>query len=109
VQTEWLHNFLLDPYPIRPAVVLRMPRFNMSPDEATKLVNYFAAKDNVEFPYTFSQRRRTDHLWPPKRPIGEADGGTWRRGTPEGARFRDAMRIVTNSELLRAVPSRWRL
>ena len=43
VQTDWLHDFLLDPYPIRPAVVLRMPKFNMSSAEASKLANYFAA------------------------------------------------------------------
>ena len=35
VQTDWLHDFLLDPQPIRPAVVLRMPKFNMSSAEAS--------------------------------------------------------------------------
>ncbi|HUG69252.1 MAG TPA: hypothetical protein VMM76_15985, partial [Pirellulaceae bacterium] len=62
VQSSWLHDFLLNPYPIRPAVVLRMPRFNMSPDEATKLVNYFAAIDNVDYPYDSSERRQENHL-----------------------------------------------
>lgn len=51
VQAEWLHNFLLEPYAIRPAVVLRMPKFNMSRREATQLVNYFAAVDDAEYPY----------------------------------------------------------
>ena len=51
VQTDWLYRFLLDPYPIRPAVVLRMPKFNMSHEESRTLVNYFAAIDNVDFPY----------------------------------------------------------
>lgn len=98
VQTDWLHDFLLDPYTVRPATVLRMPRFNMTPAEATKLVNYFAAKDNVEFPYTFSDRRRADHLRAEEKSYaarlieerGESD-------PPAGVRFRDAMRIVTNS------------
>ena len=27
VQPEWLHDFLIDPYPIRPAIFLRMPQF----------------------------------------------------------------------------------
>ncbi len=44
VQTDWLHDFLMDPTLIRPAVVLRMPNFHMSSDEASKLVDYFAAK-----------------------------------------------------------------
>jgi hypothetical protein len=98
VQTDWMHDFLLDPYTIRPATVLRMPRFNMSPAEATKLVNYFAAKDQVEFPYTFTDRRRSDHLKAEEKAYaarlveerGESD-------PPAGVRFRDAMQIVTNS------------
>lgn len=53
VQTGWLHDFLLDPFPLRPAVVLRMPQFNMSSEEADKLVHYFAAVDNVAYPYEY--------------------------------------------------------
>jgi len=45
VQAEWLYRFLLNPTPLRAQnyVILRMPKFNMSPDEARILVNYFAA------------------------------------------------------------------
>ena len=62
VQTQWLHDFLLDPYPIRPAVILRMPKFNLTSAESQAIVGYFAAKDNVEFPYEFDQRTRTEYL-----------------------------------------------
>jgi len=62
VQTDWLHNFLMDPFPIRPAVVLRMPKFNMSSDEASALVHYFAAHDGAEYPYEFDSRSRADHI-----------------------------------------------
>jgi cytochrome c551/c552 len=62
VQTDWLHDFLMDPTPIRPAVVLRMPNFHMSSAEASALVNYFAAKSGAEFPYEYNQRRREDYL-----------------------------------------------
>src|SRR5207244_7955128 len=62
VQTAWLHDFLLDPYPIRPAVFLRMPRFNMSSSEATALANYFAAVDNADFPYAYSSGRDRSRL-----------------------------------------------
>lgn len=62
VQTEWLHSFLLDPHAIRPAAVLRMPKFNMSPADATKLVNYFAAVDGVDYPYNFDPRTRESYL-----------------------------------------------
>jgi hypothetical protein len=58
VQPQWLHDFLLNPHPIRPAVVLRMPKFNMSSAEAGALVNYFAAKDNVDYPYEYDPRSR---------------------------------------------------
>jgi cbb3-type cytochrome oxidase cytochrome c subunit len=62
VQTDWLHDFLMDPIRIRPAVVLRMPNFRMSSDEASKLVDYFAAKSNAEFPYEYNVRRRGGYL-----------------------------------------------
>jgi len=62
VQTDWLHDFLMDPHPIRPAVVMRMPNFRMTSDEASKLVNYFAAKSNAEFPYEYNARRRSSYL-----------------------------------------------
>ncbi len=62
VQTEWLHDFFLDPQMIRPAVMMRMPKFNMSSEEASKLVNYFAARDGADFPYEFANRRRPGHL-----------------------------------------------
>lgn len=54
VQTGWLHDFLLDPFMLRPAVVLRMPKFNMSSEEADKFVHYFAAVDNVDYPYEYN-------------------------------------------------------
>ena len=88
VQTPWLTGFLKDPYPIRPAVQLRMPRFHYgatldergtaaTPDElggaATKaqleaqaevrdLANYFAARDRAEFPYQDIPVRERDYL-----------------------------------------------
>jgi cytochrome c2 len=42
-QADWLYRFLLDPQPIRPMTILRMPKFNMSKEEAKALVDYFAA------------------------------------------------------------------
>jgi cytochrome c551/c552 len=83
VQTTWLHDFLMDPTPIRPAVVLRMPNFHMSSDEASKLVDYFAAKSNSEFPYEYNARRRTSY-------ITELEQG-------HPALLNDAMKIVTDS------------
>jgi cytochrome c2 len=82
VQTDWLHDFLLDPYPIRPATVLRMPKFNMSSDEASKLADYFAAVDGADYPYEFDARKRDSHLAQKEHEFPE--------------RLDDALSIVTN-------------
>lgn len=83
VKTKWLHNFLLDPHPIRPAAVLRMPKFNMSSAEAQAIANYFAARDNADYPYEFDSRTREDYL------------AAARAEHPD--RLADALKIVTNN------------
>jgi mono/diheme cytochrome c family protein/cytochrome c1 len=62
VRSSWLHDFLLDPHAIRPAVVLRMPKFNMSSQEASSLAAYFAAVDGAEYPESYDERATTTHL-----------------------------------------------
>lgn len=62
VQTGWLHSFLMDPIAIRPAVVMRMPNFHMSSDEAAALVDYFAASSNAQFPYEYNRQQRASYL-----------------------------------------------
>jgi hypothetical protein len=76
VQTDWLHGFLMDPYTIRPATVLRMPNFHMSSDEAAKLVDFFAAYSGAKFPYEYKPQQRTSYLTQLQQqrenPLGEA-------------------------------------
>jgi hypothetical protein len=84
VQPEWLHSFLLSPYPIRPAARLRMPKFNMSQQEAGLLVNYFAAVDNERYPFEHDERTTEAHL------------AALEERTPD--RLEDAMKIITNKE-----------
>ena len=62
VQTPWLYQFLRDPGRIRHTTVLRMPRFNMSSDEAQKLADYFAAVDDARYPYQRIPQREPDYL-----------------------------------------------
>lgn len=62
VQTKWLHDFLLDPQPIRPAAVLRMPKFNMSSAEAQAFAEYFAAMDNAPYPYEVNPQQSEAYL-----------------------------------------------
>ena len=60
VQPAWLYNYLLTPTPIRPSVLLRMPRYNLSQSEATTLVDYFAAASDAPFPYTSAPARQLE-------------------------------------------------
>jgi len=56
VQSGWLHRFLLNPTMIRPAAVLRMPKFNFQSSEAAALVNYFGAVDGAQYPFVYDPR-----------------------------------------------------
>jgi cbb3-type cytochrome oxidase cytochrome c subunit len=62
VQTDWLHGFLLDPYALRPAAVMRMPNFHMSSEDAAKLVDFFAASSDAKFPYEYKPQQRASYL-----------------------------------------------
>ncbi len=70
VQPDWLYKFLLNPPPIRPQeyLILRMPRFNMSPEEARAIVNYFASVSRttnpgagITYPYLAIDQREEEH------------------------------------------------
>ncbi len=57
VQPDWLYKFLLNPHPVRPqypessaGLLLRMPKFNLSPEDARALVNYFTAVSKMGNP-----------------------------------------------------------
>ncbi|MDX1945145.1 MAG: hypothetical protein SFU86_07045 [Pirellulaceae bacterium] len=108
VQSAWLHDFLLEPYTIRPATFLRMPKFNMTSGEATALVNYFSAVDNAEFPYEFTPQRLESELAARAVEYGKlldeagvaAPGGKWASEPTEALiarRFEDAMKIVVDA------------
>jgi cytochrome c551/c552 len=83
VQSGWLHRFLLNPHTIRPAAVLRMPRFNLQSAEASKLVNYFAAVDGADYPYIYDPR------------LDESSLTVKEQAYP--AHLHGAMKIVTNN------------
>ena len=50
VQPGWLYQFLLNPYKVRKIPPLMMPKFSMSDEEASDLVNYFASANKLENP-----------------------------------------------------------
>ncbi len=102
VQPEWLFAYLLRPHLIRPAAVMRMPRYNMSEAEARMLVDYFAALDRAEYPYNFESIRQPDHLAAADQRYAArlqklADEGELPLdGSTRQRHLSDAMRIVTN-------------
>ncbi|MBN1910636.1 MAG: c-type cytochrome [Pirellulales bacterium] len=83
VNPNWLHTYLLNPTPIRPASVLRMPKYNLSSDEARKLVQYFAAGSNA---------------WPPTAPLLRTDAELAELEQKRPHRLDDAMRILLDSK-----------
>jgi len=62
VQPDWLYQFLMDPHRIRPAAVLRMPKFTLSPTETQVLVDYFAAVDGAPYPFEFEEQKQQSYL-----------------------------------------------
>lgn len=74
VQTAWLYRFLKNPYTLRHMAVLRMPRFNMSDEEARTLANYFAAVDGATFPYQAVPEREPEYLAAKQAHFGLDDG-----------------------------------
>jgi cbb3-type cytochrome oxidase cytochrome c subunit len=97
VQPNWLHDFLLEPYPIRPAAFLRMPKFNMTSAEATDLVNYFAAHDNARYPYELAETKQSSKLDRKEQEYRKLAPDADAAEPGRSVRFDHAMRIVTNN------------
>jgi mono/diheme cytochrome c family protein len=83
VQTPWLTSFLKDPYPLRPAVQLRMPRFRYGKTEQAAaretegVANFFAARDRAEFPYQLIPERSPSYLEARERAHPNYLGAGW--------------------------------
>ena len=80
VQPGWLYQFLLNPTPVRPQthMLLRMPRFNMSTEEAMTLVNYFGSYSKLDNP--------DEELSFPYVKIPQRNNGYWRQKSEEYVR-----------------------
>lgn len=62
VQTPWLYRFLKEPDQIRYTIAVRMPRFNLSDEEAQTLANYFAAADGSSYPYQSIPQAESEYI-----------------------------------------------
>jgi mono/diheme cytochrome c family protein len=76
VQTPWLYQFIREPYRLRHTTVLRMPRFNMSAEEAQTLANYFPAMDGSPFPYQKIAERDPEYLAGKEKQLKKYLGGS---------------------------------
>ena len=75
-QAGWLFQFLLDPPKVRESTVLRMPKFNMSADDARALVGYFAAMEK-----RFNPDTGITEPYPKLPQRGDLDREYWRAQT----------------------------
>jgi len=100
VQPGWLYDYLLAPYRIRPASLMRMPNYQLSSAEARVLVNYFAAQDRVDFPYQSVDRRSRAYLQQAqaayRRQQAAGDGSPPESKPADSDHLAAAMRIVTD-------------
>ena len=99
VQPSWLYRFLLNPKTVRPQVILNMPRFNMSHEEANALVDYFIAVDKLTNP---ASGTGTAHLT-----IPQGEEAFW-HGKTHGyvAELKDKKK---DAERLKALDPYWKL
>ncbi len=124
VQTPWVTRFLKDPYPIRPAVQLRMPRFHYgksidTPEhEPSELANYFAARDQAEFPYQTIPEQNASYLTEQNKAHPDYVAAGWQMMTNKASPCLQCHAIgqfkpsggeqVVNGPDLRGVPPRFR-
>jgi cbb3-type cytochrome oxidase cytochrome c subunit len=124
VQTPWLASFIKDPRLIRPAALLRMPRFHFGASaaipsrETEELANYFAARDGAEFPYQSIAQQNPSYLDERKSAHKDYLGSGWQMMTNKTSPCLQCHAIgqfkptggaeVVNGPDVREVPSRFR-
>ena len=62
VQSNWVYDFLEEPFPLRPWLEVRMPTFKLPSEEATLLSRYFAILEGEEYPYEFIKETKKSYI-----------------------------------------------
>jgi len=55
LQRDWFHQFLLDPYPLRKQMRVKMPKFNWAEGEAGAVADYFANAAARDYPVRYAR------------------------------------------------------
>jgi cbb3-type cytochrome oxidase cytochrome c subunit len=98
VQPNWLYGFLLNPEPVRPTsfMLLRMPKFNMSGEEARGIVDYFTAASRLGNPGAGVSSQYLS--------VSQQDAGFWRNANAEYlARLKKAGKFDSRLKEMNAV------
>ncbi len=69
LQPDWFYSFLLDPGTIRQQMRVRMPTFNITPEEAGAVVDYFAYKAEKEYAPHYARALRSAMGTTPNRSV----------------------------------------
>jgi cytochrome c2 len=56
LQRDWFNQFLLDPYPLRPQIRVKMPKFHWAENEAGAVADYFAQAAARDYPVRYARR-----------------------------------------------------
>ncbi|GJQ22261.1 hypothetical protein BIY37_08650 [Candidatus Brocadia sapporoensis] len=62
VQSEWLFEFLKEPFDLRPWLDIKMPTFRLPDDEATSLSKFFAEVENEPYPYEYIFETKKEYI-----------------------------------------------
>jgi cbb3-type cytochrome oxidase cytochrome c subunit len=60
VRSDWLYEFLLEPYIVRTHVNVRMPTFHFTPDQAEAFTRWFAAQAGAPWPFSPETDKQPD-------------------------------------------------
>ena len=61
-QSSWLYSFLKSPIILRPWYKAVMPTFNLTDEEAQKIVKYFSKRDGAEYPFEYIKEKDKRYL-----------------------------------------------
>jgi cytochrome c2 len=72
LQRDWFHRFLIDPYPLRRQMRVKMPKFNWADGEAGAVADYFAQAAARDYPVRYSRRALLANDMTPAQAAGAA-------------------------------------